>query len=229
MNSFVVTASSVPTIANGNLNIVGLFGGGKSAFDYKFIEKGSFAVAYAAGTAQVSTVTVSGTLTAGNTFSFSLAQDLSNLNNNLPDEYSQIISYTFKAGDTVTTVAAALAVMVNTLPFEIVATSLAGVLTLTATLPYSVFAIAEVLDQGANIVVATGTPGAAKTGKTGVELIAQEITGAVSGTNYGEALIKYKGLDYMFYFTTAGNVATLLDILQADLAGSTFNQYIAVI
>ena len=229
MNSFVVNASSVPTIAIGNLNIVGLFGGGKSAFDYKFIEKGSFAVVYAAGTAQVSTVTVSGTLTAGNTFSFSLAQDLSNLNNNLPDEYSQIISYTFKAGDTVTTVAAALAVMVNTLPFEIVATSLAGVLTLTATLPYSVFAIAEVLDQGANIVIATGTAGVAKTGKTGNELIAQEITGAVSGTNYGEALIKYKGLDYMFYFTTANNVATLLDILQADLAGSTFNQYIAVI
>lgn len=229
MNSFVVTASSVPTIANGNLSIVGLFGGGKSNFDYKFIEKGSYAQAYAAGTAQVSTATISGTLTAGNTVSFSLAQDLSNLNNNLPDEYSQIISYTFKAGDTATSVAAAIAVMVNTLPFEIVATSAAGVVTLTATLPYAVFAIAEVLDQGGNLAIATTTAGVAKVGKTGAELIAQEVTGAVDGTNYGEALIKYKGQDYVFYFTTAANVATLVDILQADLTGSTFDQYIAVI
>lgn len=227
MNSFVVIANSVPTIANGDLNIVGLYGGGKSSFDYKFIEKGSYAQVYSAGTAQVSTVTVSGTLTAGNTISFSLAQDLSDLNNNLPDEYSQIISYTFKAGDTVTSVAAAIAVMVNTLPFEIVATSAAGVVTLTATLPYAVFAIAEVLDQGANMAVATTTPGVAKTGATGDELIAQQITGAVSGTNYGESLIKYKGQDYVFYFTTAGNVSTLITILQAGTG--TFNNYVAVI
>ena len=228
MNSFVVNASSTPTIANGNLSVIGLYNGGKVTFDYKFIEKGSTAVAYSAGTAQVSTVTVSGTLTAGNTFSFSLAQDLSKLNNNLPDEYSQIISYGIKSGDTVTSIAATLATMVNNLPFEIVATSAAGVLTLTATLPYATFAISEVLDQGANIVVATGTAGVAPTGKKGDELIAMEVSGAVSGTNYGEALIKFKGEDYRFYFTTAANVATLIDILQADLAGSTFNQYVAV-
>jgi len=229
MNSFIVIASQTPTIAKGDLSIVGLYGGGKSTFDYKSIEKGSYALAYAAGTAQVSTATISGTLTVDNTISFALAQDISGLNNNLPDEYSQIISYTFKAGDTATSVAAAIAVMVNQLPFEIVATSAAGVVTLTATLPYSTFAIAEVLDQGANLAVATTTTGVTKTGKTGDELIAQEVTGAVSGVNYGEALIKYKGLDYMYYFTTLADINTLIDILQADLSGSTFDDYIAVI
>jgi len=184
MKNFIVQSGATLTgaLSDGVLTIAGVYGG-PIELNYNGIKKASL-VAYSAGTAQVSTSTISGTLTAGNVVSFQLVQDLGGKNDALTDVLSQVISHTITATDTVTTVAASLKNQVNALPFEIVATNSSGVLTLTATLPYAVFSIAEVKDDGGNQVIATGTAGVAPAGVTGADLVAYEITGAVAGSNY---------------------------------------------
>lgn len=67
---------------------------------------------------------------------------------------------------------------------EVVATNSAGVVTLTATLPYAKFSLAEVKDDGSNSALATGTAGVMPTGFTGAELVAMEIAGASASANY---------------------------------------------
>ena len=125
------TASN-PSLANGIITLPGVYdanlGTTKTVtLDYNGIKKVKFAEG-AAATAGVVTVVVSGTLTAGNSLSFSLAQDISALNNNLPDVYNSLIQYTIKTGDTATTVGDAIALMVNNLPFEATAVPVLGVL-----------------------------------------------------------------------------------------------------
>jgi len=225
-NYFIVQTASVPTVANGKLSIDKVYGGDVVSLDYKFISAGSTS-AYSAGTAQISTATISGTITAGNVISFQLVQDMSAKNNNLADEYSALITHVCAAGDTVTTIAASIAAQVNALPFEITATSALGVATLTAVQPFNIFALAEVKDDGANLALATGTPGVAATGVKGTELVEREIPGAVSGTNYGVASVTYKGDDFVFYFESDTDRAAVDGLLNAS--SGTFDAYIAVI
>jgi len=127
----------------------------------------------------------------------------------------------------VTTIAASIAAQVNALPFEITATSALGVATLTAVQPFNIFALAEVKDDGANLALATGTPGVAATGVKGTELVEREIPGAVSGTNYGVASVTYKGDDFVFYFESDTDRAAVDGLLNAS--SGTFDAYIAVI
>lgn len=184
MKNLIVKAGATLTgaLSDSVLTVAGVYGGDVK-FNWNAINKVNF-TAYSAGTPQVSTATIASTLTAGNVISFQLVQDLKKKNNVLPDEYLALISHTISATDTVTTIAASIVAQVNALPFEIVATNSAGVVTLTATAPYNVFTYAEVKDDGANLTLATGTAGVAPLGVTGAELVAMEVEGAVAGSNY---------------------------------------------
>lgn len=241
MKNFIVQSGATLTgaLSDGVLTIAGVYGGDVK-LNYNGIKKASLA-AYSAGTAQVSLVTISGTLTAGNVVSFQLVQDLGGKNDALTDVLSQIVSHTITATDTVTTVAASLKNQVNALPFEIVATNSSGVLTLTATAPYTVFSIAEVKDDGGNQAIATTgagtTAGVAPTGVTGADLVAFEITGAVAGSNYdilemayeevrtADSII-YGGTDVVkFYIESSVSTTDLENSLKAldiaDVSGAT--------
>jgi len=237
MKNFIVQSGATLTggLSDGVLTIAGVYGGDVK-LNYNGIKKASLA-AYSAGTAQVSTVTISGTLTAGNVVSFQLVQDLGGKNDALTDVLSQIVSHTITGADTVTTVAASLKNQVNALPFEIVATNSSGVLTLTATAPYTIFSIAEVKDDGGNQAIATGTAGVAPVGVTGADLVAFDITGAVAGSNYdilemayedvrtADSII-YGGTDVIkFYIESTVSTTDLENSLKAldiaDVSGAT--------
>lgn len=194
MKNYIVQsgATLTGTLADGKLKVAGIYGGDVE-FDYNGIKKASL-TAYSAGTAQVSTVTISGTLTAGNVVSLQLVQDLGEKNDALTDVLSQVISHTISSTDTVTTIATSIKDAINQLPFEIVATSAAGVVTLTATSPYNVFSIAEIKDDGANQAIATGTPGVAPAGITGANLIGLGIQGAVTASNYDVLEFAYEDI-----------------------------------
>ena len=193
MKNYIVQAGATLTgaLADGKLKVSGVYGG-PIEFDYNGIKKASLA-AYSAGSAQVSTATISGTLTAGNVVSFQLSQDLGEKNDALPDVLSQVISHTISSTDTVTTVATSIKNAVNQLPFEIVATNLAGVITLTATSPFNVFSISEVKDDGANLAIST-VAGSANLGITGANLVGLGVTGAVSGSNYDVLEMVYEDI-----------------------------------
>jgi len=184
MKNLIVKSGTTLTGAlnDGVIKIAGVFGGDVE-LDYNGIKKADLA-AYSAGTAQVSTVTYASSLTAGDKVSFQLVQDLGDKNDALTDVYTQVIEHTITATDTVTTIATSIKDQVNDLPFEIVATSAAGVVTLTATAPYTIFNIAEVKDDGGNQAIATTTTGVAPAGITGTDLVAMGVEGAVSGSNY---------------------------------------------
>ena len=237
MRNYIVKSGATLTgaLSDGVLTIAGI-DGGDVEFDFNGIKKADLA-AYSAGTAQVSTVTISGSLTAGDVISFQLVQDLGEKNDALTDVISQVVAHTVSSVDTVTTIATSLKDAVNNLPFEIVATSAAGVVTLTATSPYNVFSIAEVKDDGANQAIATTTPGVAAAGIKGADLVAFNIEGAVSGSNYdilemayeevraGDSII-YGGTDLVKVYiestvstTDLENSLKALDI--ADVTGNT--------
>lgn len=184
MKNLIVKSGATLTgaLTDGVIKIAGVFGGDVE-LDYNGIKKANLA-AYSAGTAQVSTVTYASSLTAGDKVSFQLVQDLGDKNDALTDVYTQVIEHTITATDTVTTIATSIKDQVNDLPFEIVATSSAGVVTLTATAPYNIFNIAEVKDDGGNQAIATTTPGVAPAGITGTKLVAMAVEGAVAGSNY---------------------------------------------
>jgi hypothetical protein len=184
MKNLIVKSGTTLTGAlnDGVIKIAGVFGGDVE-LDYNGIKKADLA-AYSAGTAQVSTVTYASSLTAGDKVSFQLVQDLGDKNDALTDVYTQVIEHTITATDTVTTIATSIKDQVNDLPFEIVATSTAGEVTLTATAPYTIFNIAEVKDDGGNQAIATTTTGVAPAGITGTDLVAMGVEGAVSGSNY---------------------------------------------
>ena len=236
MKNYIVQsgATLTGTLADGVLQVGGVYGG-DIELNYNGIKKASLA-AYSAGTAQVSTVTISGSLTAGDVISFQLVQDLGEKNDALTDVISQVIAHTVSSVDTVTTIATSLKDAVNNLPFEIVATSAAGVVTLTATSPYNVFSIAEVKDDGANQAIATGTPGVAGAGIKGADLVAFKIEGAVSGSNYdilemayeevrtGDSII-YGGTDLVkVYIESTVSTTDLENSLKAlDIADVTGN------
>jgi len=194
MKNYIVQsgATLTGTLADGVLQVGGVYGG-DIELNYNGIKK-AYLAAYSAGTAQVSTVTISGSLTAGDVISFQLVQDLGEKNDALTDVISQVVAHTVSSVDTVTTIATSLKDAVNNLPFEIVATSAAGVVTLTATSPYNVFSIAEVKDDGANQAIATGTPGVAGAGIKGADLVALGIEGAVSGSNYDILEMAYEDI-----------------------------------
>ena len=184
MKNLIVKSDATLTgaLTDGVIKIAGVFGGDVE-LDYNGIKKANLA-AYSAGTAQVSTVTYASSLTAGDKVSFQLVQDLSDKNDALTDVYTQVIEHTITATDTVTTIATSIKDQVNDLPFEIVATSSAGVVTLTATAPYTIFNIAEVKDDGGNQAIATTTTGVGPAGITGTNLVAMAVEGAVAGSNY---------------------------------------------
>jgi hypothetical protein len=189
MKNYIVQAGATLTgaVSDGVLNIAGTYGSPVSLL-WSNIKKAEY-VAYGAGTAQVSTATVSGTLTPGNIISLQISQDLTKANTVGPREKVAIITHVISATDTVTTIAESIVSQVNNQPLEIVATNSAGVVTLTATLPYAIFSVSEVKDQGANVALATGTPGVKPTGFTGAELVAMEIPGAAASSNY--AIFKF--------------------------------------
>lgn len=190
MKNYIVQSGATLTgaMADGVLNIAGTFGSPVKLL-WSNIKKAEY-VAYSAGTAQISTVTISGTLTAGNVISLQISQDLSKAANTVgPREKVAIITHVINATDTVTSIAASIVAQVNNQPLEIVATNSSGVVTLTATLPYAIFSVAEVKDDGANSALATGTPGVKPTGFTGAELVAMEIPGASASSNY--AIFKF--------------------------------------
>lgn len=240
MKTFIVQsgATLTGTMSNGVLTIAGVYGG-PIDLNYNGIKKAAFA-AYSAGTPQVSTVTISGSLTAGDVVSFQLVQDLGAKNDALTDVLTQVIAHTITGSDTVTTVAASLKDQVNALPFEIVATSALGVLTLTATAPYNVFSIAEIKDDGANQAIAPTTPGVAGTGATGADLVAYGIEGAVSGSNYdildlayedirlGDSII-YGGSDALkVYIESTVSTTSLTNALSASaVADAAAREYLA--
>lgn len=184
-----------PSLANGLISLPGVFdsnlGTTKTVtLEYNAIKKVKFALG-AGATAGVVTVVVSGTLTAGNSLSFSLAQDISALNNNLPDIYSSLIQYTIRTGDTATTVGNAIALMVNNMPFEATAVNTTGSVVITATAANPSIIGAEIQDQGANIVLTNTTPGVKAIG-AGADLIAAGIPEAVTGQSYDVYTTTYK-------------------------------------
>jgi hypothetical protein len=184
-----------PSLANGIISLPGVFdsnlGTTKTVtLEYNAIKKAKLATG-AAATAGVVTVVVSGTLTAGNSLSFSLSQDISALNNNLPDTYNALIQYTIKTGDTATTVGDALALMVNNLPFEATAVNTTGTVVITATTANPAIIGAEIQDQGANITVTNTTAGVKAIG-AGADLLAAGIPEAVTGSVYTLYVLTYK-------------------------------------
>ena len=188
------TASN-PSLANGIISLPGVYdanlGTTKTvSLEYNAIKKVKFAEG-AAATAGVVTVVISSTLTAGNSLSFSLAQDISALNNNLPDIYSSLVQYTIKTGDTVTTVGDAIALMVNNMPFEATAVNTTGTVVITATAANPSIIGAEIQDQGGNLAVTNTTAGVKAIG-AGADLIAAGISEAVTGQSYDIYVVTYK-------------------------------------
>jgi hypothetical protein len=184
-----------PSLANGLITLPGVFDSNLNTtktvvLEYNAIKKVKFAEG-AAATAGVVTVVVSGTLTAGNSLSFSLSQDISALNNNLPDVYNALIQYTIKTGDTATTVGDAIALMVNNLPFEATAVNTTGTVVITATTANPSIIGAEIQDQGANIALTNTTAGVKAIGQ-GADLLAAGIPEAVTGQSYDIYVVTYK-------------------------------------
>jgi hypothetical protein len=176
-----------PSLANGIISLPGVFdsnlGTTKTVtLEYNAIKKAKLATG-AAATAGVVTVVVSSTLTAGNSLSFSLSQDMSSLNNNLPDTYNALIQYTIKTGDTATTVGDSLVTMISKLPFQATAVNTTGTVVITATTANPAIIGAEIQDQGANITVTNTTAGVKAIGQ-GADLIAAGIPEAVTGSTY---------------------------------------------
>lgn len=188
------TASN-PSLANGIISLPGVYdanlGTTKTvSLEYNAIKKVKFAEG-AAATAGVVTVVISSTLTAGNSLSFSLAQDISALNNNLPDIYSSLVQYTIKTGDTATTVGDAIALMVNNMPFEATAVNTTGTVVITATAANPSIIGAEIQDQGGNLAVTNTTAGVKAIG-AGADLIVAGISEAVTGQSYDIYVVTYK-------------------------------------
>lgn len=187
--------TSNPSLAAGVITLPGVYDANLATtktvtLDYNGIKKVKFSEG-AAATQGVVTAVVSSTLTAGNTLSFQLSQDISPLNNNLPDEYSQLITYTIKTGDTATTIGDAIAAIINKLPFEATASNSSGTVTITATAQCPIIIGAEVLDQGGNLAITNTTPGVKGIGQ-GADLITAGIAEAVSGQSYDVYAITYK-------------------------------------
>ena len=221
------TASN-PSLANGIISLPGVYdanlGTTKTvSLEYNAIKKVKFAEG-AAATAGVVTVVISSTLTAGNSLSFSLAQDISALNNNLPDIYSSLVQYTIKTGDTATTVGDAIALMVNNLPFEATAVNTTGTVVITATAANPSIIGAEILDQGGNLAVTNTTPGVKAIG-AGADLIAAGISEAVTGQSYDIYVVTYKT------FKADGDVDSVSERLDTitlyidETAGTTSGAY----
>jgi hypothetical protein len=193
MKNYIVQAGATLTgaMADGVLNIAGTFGSPVSLL-WSNIKKAEY-VAYGAGTAQVSKVTIASTLTPGNIVSLQISQDLTKANTVGPREKVAVITHVINAADTVTSIAASLVAQVNNQPLEVVASNASGVITLTATLPYALFSVVKVKDEGSNATIAfTGggtAAGVKPTGFTGAELVALEIPGAVASSNY--AIFKF--------------------------------------
>lgn len=222
------SAATDPTISGGKITIPLVYDANIGTtrtvvLDYNAIKSVRFAEG-AAATQGVVTVTVGGSLTAGNSFSFTLSQDISPLNNNLQDEYAQVFNYTIKTGDTATTVGAAIAAWVNNLPFEATASNSTGTVTITATAKCPVIVAAELVDQGANLTVANTTPGVRAIGQ-GADLLEAGIVEAVSGQSYDVYTIIHK------VFKPQGsvdNVSERLDTITLyvdETAGSTSGTY----
>ena len=108
MKNYIVQSGTTLTgaLADGVLEIGGVYGG-DIELNYNGIKKANLA-AYSAGTAQISTVTISGSLTAGDVISFQLVQDLGDKNDALTDVITQIVAHTVTSTDTVTTIATSL-------------------------------------------------------------------------------------------------------------------------
>jgi len=222
------TAATDPTISGGKITLPLIFDPNTGTtrtevLEYDAIKSVRFGEG-AAATQGVVTVTVSGTITAGNQFSFTLSQDISALNNNLPDEYAQTFVYTCRAGDTATSIAQAIVAWVNNLPFEATASNSGGVVTITATAANPVIVAAELFDQGANLAVANTTAGVKAVGQ-GTDLLAAGLTEAVAGQSYDVYTIVYK------VFKPHGsvdNVSERLDTITLyvdETAGSTSGAY----
>lgn len=189
------TAATDPTISGGLITLPGVYDANLATtktvtLEYNAIKKVKFAEG-AAATQGVVTAVVSSTLTAGNIMSFQLSQDLSALNGNLPDEYSQVISYTIKSGDTATSIGDAIAAAINKLPFEATAVNVTGTVTITATTQCPVILGAEILDQGGNLAITNSTGGVKAIGQ-GADLLAAGIAEAESGQSYDIYTVTYK-------------------------------------
>jgi len=186
-NYIVQTGATLTGTLSDSVLTIGGTAGGDVKLLWNNIKKAEY-VAYGAGTAQVSTVTVSSTLTAGNVISLQVSQDMSKGNMVGPREKVCIISHIISATDTVTSIAQSIVAQVNNHPIEVVATNASGVVTLTATLPYAIFSVNEVQDPGANVAITltggSNVTGVKPSGFTGAELVASEIVNASASANY---------------------------------------------
>jgi hypothetical protein len=151
---------------------------------------------FAAGTNQITNVTVPATVAANTTYSFQIL-----LQNSLGEYYAVYVEYvTAATGETTTTVRdglkAALDAYITTGYATVTSgTSGANILVITGTATTRSF-VTEAMLGG--LTVAIGTAGVATFG-TGASLIEQGIVGMgssqpASGTNYSLALVEYSGL-----------------------------------
>jgi hypothetical protein len=222
------TATTDPTISGGRITLPGVFDANLNAtktvtLEYNAIKSVRFAEG-AAATQGVVTPVVSGSITAGNIFSFQLVQDISALTGSLGDEYSQVFTYTLRTGDTATSVAQAIVAWVNSLPFEATATNSGGTVTITATAQCPVIIGAELVDQGGNLAVTNTTGGVRAIGQ-GADMLAAGIAEAVTGQSYDVYTITYKTFKQ---HGSVDNVSERLDtiVLYVDeTAGSTSGAY----
>jgi hypothetical protein len=147
----------------------------------------------AAAVARVQTVTVTAPASAGTDYSFQITQMIGS-------EYkTSFVSYESVAGDTAITVATALAsvasalISAGSIQLASAANSGTNVVTLTGSTANPIF-VAEVLDAGSGLVVATSAAGNEAFG-VGSDLIAEGITGIsaqpVSTNVYSLAIVNY--------------------------------------
>lgn len=225
-------STSDPSLANGIITLPGVYdsnlGTTKTVtLDYNAIKKAKLATG-AAATAGVVTIVVSGALTAGNSLSFSLAQDLSALSNNLPDVYSALIQYTIKTGDTATSVGDSLVTMISKLPFQVTAVNTTGTVVITASTANPSIIAAEIQDQGANITVTNTTPGVKAIGQ-GADLIAAGIPEAVSGSTYTLYTLTYNTFKPAGVNEDTSERLDTITLYIGSTAGTTSGNYITVL
>ena len=151
---------------------------------------------FAAGTNQITNVTVPATVTANTTYSFQIL-----LQNSLGEYYAVYVEYvTAASGETTQTVRDGLKAALDayiTTGYATVTSGTSGtnILTITGTATTRSF-VAEAMLGGLTVAIATA--GVATFG-TGASLVAQGIIGMgasqpVAGTNYSLALVEYSGL-----------------------------------
>lgn len=187
--------------------------------------------AYAAEVARV--ITITPTALASTDYRIVLSAEKGQVfNNNLPNEFQSVFTYTSKAsGDTATTIGDAFRAAINNHPFWGARVTAAGTttITLTAKAGFPIFSAGV----GANLAAVVTTAGSPEYGAQGANLLASgyfnSVTGLpVAGTNYGVFIFENRsngeavltdGVDdkIYIYIVGGGNNANLITALTSLL------------